>query len=386
MKRLFLVLLLVVMASAMALAGPITQGAHPTSSGAPGAVAPTVDVLGAHQNYGRGCAGCHAPHSGAWGEGGNALTGTVTDAYTGVNALFGQDMGPLWGQTFDFSDVSNTGSANRYLLATAANSNPTQMNAQQYADMRGVVMCLACHDGAVAKGAMMQNWAFEEQIGALPSSYGIAKIPTLLGADGTTNIGSSTDGWKLQQRSPDRRERDDQRSDGHLLQQRDQWPDLCCGRGRITSITPAGQYSQFIGSYGAPALLKGAHSYGTPVNATNAPYVVCTTCHDQHSMNVYSVVGGTGAGANTIAGNSTGTYAKYFFINGPYNPNTVNIPLGSAASTTQFLPPVPLWRVERSQWRHTANGVLSIFLDGSGGGDFPSLFFLVLGSRFSVLS
>ena len=114
MKRLFLVLLLVVMASAMALAGPITQGAHPTSSGAPGAVAPTVDVLGAHQNYGRGCAGCHAPHSGAWGEGGNAKSGTVTDAYSGVNALFGQDMGPLWGQTFDFSDVSNTGSANRY--------------------------------------------------------------------------------------------------------------------------------------------------------------------------------------------------------------------------------------------------------------------------------
>ena len=53
MKRLFLVLLLVVMASAMALAD-VTQAAHPTSSGAPGAVAPTVDVLGAHQNYGRG--------------------------------------------------------------------------------------------------------------------------------------------------------------------------------------------------------------------------------------------------------------------------------------------------------------------------------------------
>ena len=26
---------------------------------------PTSDVLGAHLNYGRGCAGCHAPHSGA---------------------------------------------------------------------------------------------------------------------------------------------------------------------------------------------------------------------------------------------------------------------------------------------------------------------------------
>ena len=29
----------------------------------------TVDVLGAHQNQGRGCAGCHAPHSGAFGGG-----------------------------------------------------------------------------------------------------------------------------------------------------------------------------------------------------------------------------------------------------------------------------------------------------------------------------
>ncbi|MFY9702471.1 MAG: hypothetical protein WAK02_09980, partial [Terriglobales bacterium] len=64
MKRLFLVLLLVVMASAMAFAQP-TQGGFATTKGTPGSVAPTIDVLGAHQNYGRGCAGCHAPHSGA---------------------------------------------------------------------------------------------------------------------------------------------------------------------------------------------------------------------------------------------------------------------------------------------------------------------------------
>src|SRR6202142_1169063 len=102
MKKLFLVLLLVVMASAMAFAQPPTQGAHPTSSGGAGSVAPTVDVLGAHQNYGRGCAGCHAPHSGAYGAGGNAIAGKAVDPYTGVNALFAQDMGPLWGQTFDF--------------------------------------------------------------------------------------------------------------------------------------------------------------------------------------------------------------------------------------------------------------------------------------------
>jgi len=332
MKRRVLVLLLVVMASAMALAD-VTQAAHPTSSGAPGIVAPTVDVLGAHQNYGRGCAGCHAPHSGAWGEGGNLVSGTVTDKYTGVNALFGQDMGPLWGQTFDFSDVSNTGSGNKYLLVTAAGGDPIGMTSQQYSDMRGVVMCLACHDGAVAKGAMMQNWAFEEQIGALPTSYGTAKIPTLLGADGTTNIGSSTDGGNYNNDHPIGESATISAVLGTYYNNTTNGLNYTISAaGSITAVTSAGQYTQFIGSYGAPALLKGAHSYGTPVNASNVPYVVCTTCHDQHSMNVYSVVGG----GNNIAGNTTGTYAKYFFINGPYNPNTVNVPLGYAASTTQF--------------------------------------------------
>jgi len=332
MRKLFLVLLLVVMASALAFAGSTpTQGAQAMTSGAPGSVAPTIDVLGAHQNYGRGCAGCHAPHSGAYGAGGNGLTGTVTDPYTGVNALFAQDMGPLWGETFDFSDISNTGSSNRYLFQAAANGNPTSMTSQQYSDMRGIIMCLACHDGAVAKGAMMQNWAFEEQINALPTSYGTGKIPTLLGADGTTNLGNSTKG--------------DYNNDHPIGE--NATISAALGSGyygtatgltysitgtTINSITVGTQYAQFVSSYGAPALFKGAHSYGTPVNAAGVPYVVCTTCHDQHSMNVYSVVGGQ----NTIAGNATGTYAKYFFINGPYNPNTVSIPLGQAASTTQF--------------------------------------------------
>jgi hypothetical protein len=332
MKKVLLLALLVIMASAMVFATGVQQGTTPMTSGAPGAVAPTIDVLGAHQNYGRGCAGCHAPHSGAWGAGGNGVSGTVTDKYTGINALFAQDMGPLWGQTFDFSDVSNTGSANRYLLATAANGNPTAMTAQQYADMRGVVMCLACHDGAVAKGAMMQNWAFEEQIGALPSSYGIAKIPTLLGADGTTNIGSSTDGGNYNNDHPIGESATISAVLGSYYGNATNGVTYTVAAGAISGITYAGQYSQFVTSYGAPALLKGAHSYPTPVNASNIPYVVCTTCHDQHSMNVYAVVGAT----NPIAGAATGTYAKYFFINGPYNPDTVNIPLGTAASTTQF--------------------------------------------------
>jgi hypothetical protein len=315
----------------MVLAQGPTQGANPTTKGAAGNVSPTVDVLGAHQNYGRGCAGCHAPHSGAWGNGGNG--GAVVDKYTGINALFGQDMGPLWGQTFDFSDVSNTGSANKYLWTTAASGDPTKMNAQQYADMRGAVMCLACHDGAVAKGAMMQNWAFEEQIGALPSTYGTAKIPTLLGADGTTNLGSSTDGGNYNNDHPIGENATLSAAMGGYYNNTTNglvWQ--ISSSGSISSVQAYGQYAQFVTSYGAPVLFKGAHSYGTPVNASNVPYVVCTTCHDQHSMNVYAVVGS----GNPIAGNSTGTYAKYFFINAPYNPDTVGVPLGYASSTTQF--------------------------------------------------
>ena len=38
---------------------------------------PSTDVLGAHLNYGRGCAACHAPHSGVYGNG-NAKTADPT--------------------------------------------------------------------------------------------------------------------------------------------------------------------------------------------------------------------------------------------------------------------------------------------------------------------
>src|ERR1700690_2676121 len=100
MKKVLLIALLVVMASAMVLAQTVvTQGAVKMTTGTGNAVAPAIDVLGAHNNYGRGCAGCHAPHSGARGAGGNGVGGTVVDAYSGTNALFAQDMGPRWKTT-----------------------------------------------------------------------------------------------------------------------------------------------------------------------------------------------------------------------------------------------------------------------------------------------
>src|SRR4051794_41952225 len=59
-----------------------------------------MDVLGAHNNGGRGCAGCHTPHSGAHGSGQTTKSGTDTGSY----ALWGQDASPLYGQTIAFGD------------------------------------------------------------------------------------------------------------------------------------------------------------------------------------------------------------------------------------------------------------------------------------------
>ena len=56
---------------------------------------PTSDVLGAHLNYGRGCAACHAPHSGARGNG-----IATSDTHTGDIALWGQDVQPLFGKSY----------------------------------------------------------------------------------------------------------------------------------------------------------------------------------------------------------------------------------------------------------------------------------------------
>ena len=57
-----------------------------------------VDVLGAHNNGGRGCAGCHQPHSGSFGSGQKGA------ADAGSYALWGQDASPLYGKSLAFGD------------------------------------------------------------------------------------------------------------------------------------------------------------------------------------------------------------------------------------------------------------------------------------------
>jgi len=80
--------------------------------------------------------------------------------------------------------------------------------------------------------------------------------------------------------------------------------------------------TQFITKYGF---------FVSPGNYNNTPEVTCTTCHNQHLMNVVAVGGvnytaGTGTVANSVKSGATGlpagNYMTMFFIRAPYNPQT----------------------------------------------------------------
>jgi hypothetical protein len=255
--------------------------------------APATDVLGAHLNYGRGCPACHAPHSGVYGNG-NAKT---ADATAGNVALWGEDVGSLVGKTI----ISGGGGYSDTLVGFAA-STP---------DVAGMLTCLSCHDGNYATGAMMKNAVYE----TLPASYGTWNtIPTLLGNDGTT-VGNYLNDHPV---------------------------------GITATIGCGGQYNWdcTVSASGkiqpGPNMTKFINNYGffvSPGTYANAPVVVCTTCHNQHLMNVVSVTNkpftytdGTVAQSKNT-GLPTGKYSTMFFIRAPYNPADAN-PLTN--QTAQF--------------------------------------------------
>ena len=191
-------------------------------------------------------------------------------------------------------------------------------------------MCLSCHDGNVAKGAMMLNTSFEKVAGMLPAGlYGTGVIPTLLGSDGTTNnykndhpVGPSATLGTV----------------GHGA--------INGAKGFYAIVTDAtsgklvvGKGSFFAGSqaaelyknYGLPTIVDARAGAGfavdTGMNNVDDAYVVCTTCHTPHSM--YT----TGAKLNGV---KMGTVPTFFFIAAPYNPGANVLDGTKASSATQF--------------------------------------------------
>ena len=256
-----------------------------------------IDVLGAHNNNGRGCAGCHAPHSGSFGSG----HGGKADA--GSYALWGQDASPLYGHTIAFGD------SGKYteLLPSTITGGGTEVG--------GILLCLSCHDGNVTPHNMMANQSYEQRINLLKNTaYGSQPIPTLLGNDGT-GAGNYTNDHPV----------------GQLANISTTTPGLVWS-GTAFSVTSGTAYAKLVANYGWPALAPGKYSSPYGVTTGGKPYVVCTTCHNQHVMTVY-----TSTAASPIAGDGGGKfYATYFFVNGPYDPNINNVANTNAPSTTQF--------------------------------------------------
>jgi hypothetical protein len=255
-----------------------------------------VDVLGAHNNNGRGCAGCHSPHSGSFG------SGHAGAADTGSYALWGQDASPLYGSTIAFGD----GGSFTEVLPGSITSGSEEVG--------GILLCLSCHDGNVTAKNMMVNDSYERRIGLLKSiSYGSGTIPTLLGNDGS-GAGNYTNDHPVGVNA-----------------------NIRAGNGLVWSgtsftVTPSTPYAQFVANYGWPALAPGKYSNPWGINGTGKPFVLCTTCHNQHVMTVY-----TSSAASPIAADGGGKYyATFFFVNGPYNPNINNVSNANAPSTAQF--------------------------------------------------
>lgn len=226
----------------------------------------STDILGAHLNYGRGCSACHASRSGAAGNG----DAESADSGSGVQGLWSTDATGLFGKA-----IATGGGAYVEVL-------PGSMTATT-PDVSGVLVCLSCHDGNFAKKSMMKNKLYE----TLPATYGTHNtVPTLIGrnlsgAGDYANehpIGLSA---KIGCGGPTN------------------WD--CSQSNGVISMSGANS-RRFVTNYGF---------FVQPGNYGNSAVVLCTTCHEPHSMNVVKVA----AGSNT--GLPPGNYATMFFFAHP---------------------------------------------------------------------
>jgi hypothetical protein len=260
----------------------LTMLAGASLAAAQAGYSPSTDVLGAHLNYGRGCSACHAPHSGANGNG-NAK---MADPNAGNSILWGQDVTGLYGKT-----ITTGGGKFVEVLPTSMSANTP--------DVEGLLTCLSCHDGNYAQSAMMKNKVYE----SLPPTYGKSNaVPTLIGTNGNGTgsflsehpVGLNA---KVSCGGPSN------------------WD--CTQSNGVISMKGANS-SRFVANYGFFVKMG---SYG------NSAVVVCTTCHNEHSMNVVTISSGSTSGL------PAGNYATMFFLRAPYNPNDPN---PASNQTAQF--------------------------------------------------
>jgi hypothetical protein len=144
---------------------------------------------------------------------------------------------------------------------------------------------------------MMKNKVYE----TLPSTYGSAAVPTLLGTRSSSGDYLSDHPMGLSAA-------------------------VACGGAAGWDCTE----SEGVIRMNGPNASRFVSNYGFFVKLTsynNTAVVVCTTCHDPHTMSVVTITSGSASGL------PPGTYATMFFLRGPYNPNDTN-PMSN--QTAQF--------------------------------------------------
>ena len=276
---------------------------------------PNYDVMGAHENGGRGCAGCHAPHNGAMGNGGNKLGGYGSLA---------TQQGGLWGE--DTTNIIALGTITFNGGLSHHSGVLTFNGANNWSDPNytGVATCLSCHDGNVAEGAMMSGYSYEQMFGLLngvaggasgvsanrasgltTQLYGNNPIPTLLGGGTGAGYGDTHPVGQTANMGAVL---------GSVLTSATYGlsPAVTGSSLNVAALTPNSPYANFVASY-YPTALAATVNATTGVFASN--YVTCTTCHNQHNMAVYA--GTRGGGGLPVGVTQVRTI---FFVNGAYNP------------------------------------------------------------------
>lgn len=215
------------------------------------------DILGPHNVSGHGCASCHAPHSGAKGNG-------------GTNAASGEEY--LWGRDFVATTYTLNGGTD-----TLTVSNSGAITDQTF----HTVACLSCHDGSVAIAGMTGT-----SVETIPGGY---HVPTYLN-DGSESL------------------KNDHPVDvTYNPTSNFNWPGTVNADGSITWTTTTA-VTQFQASYGRPFRLYPSLTGRDGVGS----YVECSTCHNPHSE-TYS--------KSTYAGVANSVKPSTFFVRGWYDLN-----------------------------------------------------------------
>ncbi len=268
---------------------------------------PDLDKLGPHQNGGRGGICCHAPH-----------TNPRVELASSHDGLWSPDLGPSYTTSiFAPDDVT------------------TELGSSSQVDMKvpsGIMLCLSCHDGNLAVGAMMAEQAYEPTLAGFPSGYG-SGIPMFRDY---TLIQSSRHTYLDHPIGPNATLGAVGVANRLVL--------TTCGADDAPCLVPNirdREFMEFYQNYGAFNITQQDvenrfYSGGRttrvviPKGATDASsaYVICITCHMPHTMSSFS--------GNVDNSPSGATYSTFWFIAAPYNPDVATAGEWSASSATQF--------------------------------------------------